>query len=129
MFVWEISSIHRQTTRYHNYNMALVCKISDTLLNMVCWNTYFTLNIICLQVLVEIKRIEKRKKILVMENLFPRKISDYRLISPFFCELTWFEFVHAYHQYFLIKSINWQELETCVPILAVKPPCIVSGHV
>lgn len=32
MFVWEISSIHRQTTRYmyHNYNKALVCKISDT---------------------------------------------------------------------------------------------------
>lgn len=112
MFVWEISSIHRQTTRYHNYNKALVCKISDTLLNMVRWNTYFTLNIICLQVLVEIKRIEKRKKILVMENLFPRKISDYRLISPFFCELTWFEFFHAYHQYFLIQLTRIRNLCT-----------------
>lgn len=84
MFVWEISSIHRQTTRYHNYNKALVCKISDTLLNMVRWNTYFTLNIICLQGLVEIKRIEKRKKILVMENLFPRKISKLQIDFSFF---------------------------------------------
>lgn len=86
MFVWEISSIHRQTTRYmyHNYNKALVCKISDTLLNMVRWNTYFTLNIICLQALVEIKRIEKRKKILVMENLFPRKISKLQIDFSFF---------------------------------------------
>lgn len=84
MFVWEISSIHRQTTRYHNYNKALVCKISDTLLNMVRWNTYFTLNIICLQVLVEIKRIEKRKKNLVMENLFPRKIFKLQIDFSFF---------------------------------------------
>lgn len=86
MFVWEISSIHRQTTRYHNYryNKALVCKISDTLLNMVRWNTYFPLNIICLQGLVEIKRIEKRKKMLVMENLFPRKISKLQIDFSFF---------------------------------------------
>lgn len=62
MFVWEISSIHRQTTRYHNYNKALVCKISDTLLNMVRWNTYFTLNITCLQGLVEIKKDWKENK-------------------------------------------------------------------